>query len=312
MSLSPEIKNALIVSRAGVGLPDSRALARSVERGSLVKLRRGAYVDRGEWDALDSRDRHLMRIEAAAAAAHEPLVFSGHSAAALWGMPIMGDFPDYVTILDRWKGGGRSEPGVRRTAAGHPTARTDHRDGHAVTTLARTAIDVAISTPFRDAVASVDWSISRKNQLAISRDEIADDLRQRNLRSGRTHANSVVAFASPLSDSFGESQCRAVIHLSGFAPPELQVEFQDSQGSMFTDFFWRGVRVAAEFDGKQKYTREQFTAGDPSEVVWKEKKRADRLRRQSVDTQRLLTSDVLHPERLIAILSEAGVPRGGR
>lgn len=80
---------------------------------------------------------------------------------------------------------------------------------------------------------------------------------------------------------------------------------------MFTDFWWRSVNVASEFDGKQKYTRQEYTGGDPGEVVWREKKREDRLRRQVRGIVRILTSDVKHPARLERLLLDAGIPRRG-
>ena len=129
---------------------------------------------------------------------------------------------------------------------------------------------------------------------------------------GRRLLERAVDFATERSDSFGESECRAVIHLLGFDAPELQVEFHDEQGPMYPDFYWSGIRSAAEFDGKSKYTRNEFTNGNPAEVVWREKQREDRLRRQLMGMTRILTSDVKHPERLIRLLQNLGVPRGGR
>ena len=310
--IHPDLSNVLILPGVQRTAPDSRSLARAVERGSLIKLRRGAYVERGTWEGLDARARHLVRVDAAVSAAKERPTFSGMSAAAIWGVPILGEFPNYVTVLDRWKGGGRSEPGVRRTAAGQRTAHIEQVDGYAVTNLARTAIDVAFATPFTQAVGSVDWCIHRKNSKATSKEPLAQELRTFEGRRGIKLARSVVAFASPLSDSFGESQCRAVIHLMGFAAPQLQVEFHDSQGTMAVDFYWPAVRVAAEFDGKQKYTVAEYTGDHPEEVVWREKKRQDRLLRQIAGVERLITADVSNPARLVAILSDAGIPRSVR
>lgn len=78
---------------------------------------------------------------------------------------------------------------------------------------------------------------------------------------------------------------------------------------MYPDFYWASTNVAVEFDGKQKYTRDKYTDGDPSEIVWREKKREDRLRRQVRGMERILTSDVMHPERVERLLVELGVPR---
>ena len=130
-----------------------------------------------------------------------------------------------------------------------------------------------------------------------------------NPRYGRTHAEMVIAFATPLSDSYGESSTRAMIHLLGFVAPELQVVFRDQDGEMMLDFYWPGERIGGEFDGKEKYTRNEYTRGDPGEVVWREKKREDRLRRLRLSITRILTADVANPQRLERLLTDAGVPR---
>ena len=215
-------------------------------------------------------------------------------------------------MLDEWQGGGRAEPGVRRTAAGFQTARIVDLGGLRVTDLTRTAIDVARRTHFADAVGSVDWALWRKNPHHVTKQMLADDIYNLDKSLGRRLLERVVVFSTDLSDSYAESECRAVIHLLGFDEPELQVEIRDEQGSMYPDFFWRSIRAAAEFDGKVKYTNNDYTAGDPAEVVWREKRREDRLRRQLSGMTRILTSDISHPDRLARLLEDLGVPRGGR
>jgi hypothetical protein len=302
----------ILVGRIGSRLDDPRSLTRDVARGLLVKLRRGVYVRREVWDAATDRDRHLLRARAVLMAARRPVALAGVSAAAVWGMPIAGDWPVDVTVLDSWRGGGRAEPGVRRTAAGFATARIVEIDNLRVTDLTRTTIDVARRTSFAAAIGSVDWALWRKNDRRITRQMLFDDIRNLDRSLGRRELDRIAAFSSDLSDSYGESECRAVIHLLGFDAPELQVEFRDAQGLMIPDFYWRGIRCAAEFDGKSKYTRDEFTGGEPSEVVWREKKREDRLRRQLDGLTRILTSDVQQPNRLARLLADLGVPRGGR
>ena len=224
-------------------------------------------------------------------------------------MPIAGAWPDEVLLLDKREGGGHIEPGVRRTSIGVSTAVPAQVDGIPVTTLTRTALDIALRSPFVDAVGSVDWALWRKNPYAVTVDDLSRELELfANTRGFRRIAHAA-NFASSLSDSFGESEARAVIHLLGFTAPEQQVEFRDDQGLIEPDFYWRGIRTAVEFDGKVKYTRNEFTHGDPGEVAWREKKREDRLRRMDVSVYRILTEDVKRPQRLERVLLEAGVPR---
>ena len=305
-------RNGLIlVEHVHPFIDDLRMLRRAVDRGQLVRLRRGVYVDAATWAATDARGRHVFRVRAALTAARRPAIIAGMSAAALWGMPIAGEWPREVTVLDQWLGGGRSEPGLRRTAAGFATASVVELQGIRVTNLPRTALDVARAHSFVDAVGSVDWALWRRNEFATTAADLAEELVRLNPRVGCRHLERVVGFGTSLSGSFGESSARAVIHQLGFEAPELQAKFRDSQGLMETDFWWRGARIVGEFDGKQKYTREEYTNGNPGEVAWREKKREDRLRRLGQGMVRILTSHVTHPNTLERLLLDAGVPRGG-
>jgi len=304
--------NGLILfNRVRDAIGDSRGLRRDAERGILVRLRRGAFVTRGVWDCADSRERHVLRARAALAVTARPTALAGVSAAAVWGMPIDEDWPLDITILDEWRGGGRSEPGVRKTAAGFRTASTEVVDGLSVTSIERTALDVARTHSFAKAIGSLDWVLWRKRPGALHKTVLVDELHRLNPRFGNRHLQRCVAFSTHLSDSFGESKARAVIHLLGFDAPELQVEFFDARGEMEPDFFWRSVRKVAEFDGKAKYTRAEYTLGNPGEVVWREKKREDRLRAMEVGITRILTEHVEAPARLERMLLDAAIPRGG-
>ncbi|MEY2848739.1 MAG: hypothetical protein RI885_1404 [Actinomycetota bacterium] len=299
----------ILPSTFGLGGTGARALARDVDRGLLVKLRRGAFVESSVWESSSLRDRHILRVRAVVSAAQRPVIVAGLSAAALWGMPIDGDWPTDVTLLDQWKGGGRSEPGVRRTASGFVTATSTELSGIAVTTLARTAVDVARCMPFSLAMGSLDWALWRNNPRAITHEDLVDELARYRFHAGRRRVEAQLSFATHLSDSYGESECRAVIYLLGFEIPELQLEVRDGVGLMRPDFTWPGVRRLGEFDGKLKYTCGFAPDGDIAEIVWQEKKREDRLRRLGYGMSRFTTSDVKNPRLLQAILQDAGIPR---
>lgn len=288
------------LSRGGI---DGRQLARAITSGELVRVRRGAFCRAGAWDASDARERHLIRIAAVAALSRNPIVLARESAAAIWGLPI-GEFPPDVIVLDRWKGGGRSEPGVRRTSRGAQSAAVVRRGTYHCTTLARTALDVVRGMDFTRAVAVLDWVLWERNPLRISKAELAAEAQRARCSSA---VRAAVAFATHLSGSWGESEARAVIHPLGFPPPALQHRFVDEEGEMFADFTWLHFGVAAEFDGKIKYTRDEYTRGDPGEVLWREKLREDRLRRQVRQIVRIVTADVKTPVRLASKLRAAGL-----
>ncbi|MBC7591934.1 MAG: hypothetical protein H7226_12960, partial [Salinibacterium sp.] len=233
---------------------------------------------------------------------------AGMSAAAVWGMPVFA-CPDSVTLLDEWKGGGRSEPGVRRTAAGFASATTVRVNGVLTTDLARTALDVARQNSFRDSIGSVDWALRVIGEHAINKAALLRELRSLPTPLGVRYLERVIEFCCEQSDSFGESMARACIFELGFVMPDLQVRFRDRQGEMFTDFGWRSLNIVGEFDGKAKYTRNEYTKGDPGEVVWREKLREDRLRALDLTVVRIIWPDLMRPPLLARKLVDAGVPR---
>ena len=286
-------------------------LQRAARRGELHRVRRGIYTPIEQWDAADGRARHLLLMRAVVHDAEGEVVFAGVSAAAAWGMPIEGEFPEEVTVVHAPRSGGKSEPGVRRTVVGGRDVEAVERGGLRVTTLARTAIDVARASAFPAAVAVVDWARWIKNPERVGLGELWNEVERAGWRTGRVHVSRAVEYSVELSGSFGESVARVTIILLGFEAPELQVVFRDDEGKIETDFFWRAVRLAGEFDGKVKFTRQEYTHGDPVDVLWREKRREDRLRRLVTGVLRITWDDVRHPARLERLLLDAGVPRTG-
>lgn len=288
---------------------DLHALRRAFERRELVRLRRGAYCAYERWESWLDRERHLARVAAASRQAVERFVVAGVSAAAVWGMPVRNPFPRDVAVLDTHRGGGRSEPGVRRVTVGASTARTVEIGGLLVTDLARTALDVARPAPFLDAVGSVDWALWRKNPQAVTHDDLRAELRRLAPRIGARHLERVVDFATNLSDSFGESRARGGIHDAGFAPPVLQFEIRDAEGLMVVDYAWPDAKIVGEFDGESKFTDPRFNGGDPMERLREQRRREARLRRLGWTIVRIEWADVIDLSRLSRLLIGAGVPR---
>lgn len=311
MTPSPHSSSGLILSadrhRTGA---DESGYARACRRGELVRIRRGAYCEAREWESLNARDRYLLTLRAVAAASMGPVVFCGVPAAAVWNMPIMNASPRRVHVVVPAATGGRSRYGVVRHPVSETVQRVVDRDGILVTDVARTAVDVTLAAPFAEAVGSVDWALWQRNESRVVKQDIRRELARVDPRYRRRHAEAVIEFATDLSDSYGESMTRAVIHELGFPAPELQVDFVDDRGHMVVDYYWRREGIVGEFDGKSKYLRPMFGRElDPGERVWREKTREDRLRRQVRGVARIITSDVMNPARLVALLTEAGLRR---
>lgn len=306
-----DIDGLILADKPGTNPDDRRSLIRDVERGVLVRLRRGAYVEASFWQACNSRERHILRIRAADAAATERLVFARESAAAIWGIPQARPYPDDVRVLVEWPGGGSSEGGMLRTADGYHCALIEEHGGFLVTSLSRTVLDVARFEAFPVATAMLDWSLSSQRSNQLTKAQLVEEFDLWRPRVGSKVLRRSIPFAISESGSFGESRARAVIEQLGFERPVPQARFVDEQGEMFTDFYWPSVNVAAEFDGKTKYVDEQYTGGNPAEALWKEEQREDRLRRQVDTIVRIIHTEVVHPPLLDKLLRDARVPRLG-
>lgn len=311
-NLSQTVPDILIhVDEAEAAGGSGRALRDACRRGYLVRVRRGSYCVREVWDALDPVERHVLTIRATIRRVRGEFLVAGPSAGAVWGMPFAARDRSDVTLLVPYPGGGSSEPGVKRSCVSFDRAERFEIDGIPVTGLARTVLDQARATSFGRAVAIADRAQWRRDPDAIQLAELLAELDRAAFARGSAALARVLAFSTSLSDSVGESEARAAFHVLGFETPELQRRWHDSEGWIETDYYWESVDVAGEFDGKVKYTRDEYTGGDPSAVVWREKRREDRLRRLASGVVRLVTEDVRNPLQLARILSEAGIPRAG-
>lgn len=302
-------RNGLIfASLLASSVPDTRILARDVRRGLLVKLRRGVYADAIRFAELSGREQHVWRVRAVNDSAHTPIIAAGISAAALWGAPEVVPWPLDVTVLDQWRGGGRSDPGVRRTSADRDSAVVCDIAGVRATSLPRTLLSVARRLRFDAAVSLVDWALSPRCETPVSRDDLHGDLALLGPQPPRRYLSRLIGFASPLSDSVGESKARAILDALGFVAPELQAELHDARGRMRVDFLWGSARIVLEFDGRIKYEPEMAGELSASEVVWREKLREDRIRQLGFTVIRLVWSDLMRPQELRHRLVAAGVP----
>ncbi|MEC5184137.1 hypothetical protein RCH12_001599 [Cryobacterium sp. MP_3.1] len=300
---------------------DARAQRREYEHGGTERLRRGIYVSRTIWTSADADARYLMRIQAAVLSRQSRPVVSHLSAARVWGLPVLGQWPTEVHLQG---GSGQTRTSKNWIAWHHdplPDEDVTEIDGLLVTTRLRTLVDLARSQPFRSAVISLDAGLQEQFLLpggavvpAVTRDEVMDRVLRLGSARGTRRARRSVGFADAKSGSPGESLSRTGIFLAGMPMPELQVVYPHPFGEDRVDFRWKRrfhlkrMPLLGEFDGEVKYTRGEFMGGRTiDEVVWAEKRREDRLRAPGRAMVRWLWADAFRPERLRALLLNAGL-----
>ncbi|WP_139283220.1 hypothetical protein [Raineyella antarctica] len=278
---------------------------RSAHRlGQMVRLRRGVYAKTAD---LDPVQRHHLRILAAKDLLDESAVLS-HVSAAVWrGLDVPWAMIDDRVHVTRGIAGGS----IRERLATHTGQVPDDQwtviDGLRVTTVARTVVDLARVSEVKPAVALAD-RVLRQDGADASRTEMQRILGQSKGRRGVGQARWVVGFADPRAESGGESVSRVVLESLGVPTPELQFEVRTVRGALIgrTDFAWPRHRTLGEFDGRVKYRRLPAANGeDPGEVVFREKRREDRLRAAGWEVVRWTWDELARPEELEQELRQA-------
>jgi len=246
-----------------------------VRDGALLRLVQGVYYPARLWEAENPRERHRTLARAVTLLRGRRLVMSHRTAAVLWGLPLLGEPPADVHVVAHRANGGRSDDRLVRHCLDIPE-KTAEIDGLEVTLLERTAIDVARTSRFAEAVMVADAVLAR----GVPRSAFVGELPPPGSR-GVKRARDVVDFAAAEAGSPMESLSRVSIHEAGLPAALLQQEFHDEQGVLAVDFWWPRFGVIGEFDGKVKYLDERYRAGRTLEqVLLDEKWREVRLRRQ--------------------------------
>lgn len=299
-----------ILSREAERLGSSRELRRRFEAGLLARIGPGVYMEKSEWASLDQDARYRARVRAASLRSRTDAQFSHDSAAAMFRLPSIGPWPVDAHELVPRSLGGTSRRGIRRHGLGVDTASTTI-DGVTVTSLPRTLVDVACTSPFVRAVAMIDEALrpAREGEPRwelglplVTKPELRQTMLDLEPYRGLVAARLAVEFADGDSGSPVESLCRVQFHALGLPAPELQHELFDDQGSIgFVDFYWRELDLAVEIDGRSKYRADRYFQRDitSDEILWKEKQREDRMRRVVSRFERL-DWDVSNDRRMLA------------
>ena len=296
----------------------TRAMVRNAERLERIKrLSRGVYVATGT-GTPEPAAWHLLQARAVQLGSSQ-LVASDGTAALAWDVPTR----------DRWATADAQprftiEPGpsrrslrsdshivkVRRLPAEH---RTTHPSGLVVTTIPRTAIDLAARTDLSGGLMALDagarLAIAERVGARRLRDATADPrVRARAIaelravasvaanRLDRPRLERALALADPRREAPSESAAFALMIESGLPAPEPQVRIDTEVGVAWPDFLFPEAMVIVEVDGKEKYR------SDPEALV-REKLRQEALEKLGYVVVRWMAEDIWRkPEELVARL----------
>lgn len=257
-------------------------LYRAVQAGELQRIGSGLYVPPG---TQPPDARHRLMISTVATSEKE--VLSHESAAILYDLPMLR--PDLREVhLTVPPTAARNHDEFRRShTATLPLCDVVELRGHCVTSLERTAVDVArtSSMGFAGALAVFDAALRRGADGA--------GLAERVRRCGSAALSAAMRHASPLADGVGESWCRAQVLAAGLPRPRLKHALLalDDEEIAQPDMDWGGV-VLGEFDGAARYERVRVLGDTPLWAAWRAIERDDCLRRRGIRVLRWTWSDL--------------------
>jgi hypothetical protein len=271
-------------------------ISNELRRGTLHRVRRGAYASHDETDRAVA---HRKLLDATLALTHPGAVVSHGSAAVLHELPVPAAALERVHLTRDRDGGGQRRRWVQ--VHGH---RLDPEDvwrveGLLTTSPARTVVDLACSTRLPDAVAVGDAALRQGVEVG----DLLGVLARVGPRRGIATARRAVELLDARSESYGESVSRVLMAGRGLDPTP-QVLVYDRRGAFVgrADFAWPALGVLGEFDGRVKYGRDLAPEQDPTDVLWSEKLREDLLRELGWLVVRWTWADLQHPDEWLARL----------
>jgi Transcriptional regulator, AbiEi antitoxin len=279
-------------------------LARMVRREQLARVRRGVYRATGGQPPVDATGRHVLLVRASIPELRSSSIVSHVSAAAMHGLPLWGVRLDRVHILRPPLSAGCSSKRLRLHLARTGTDDVTTIDDVAATTVTRTVVDVARTTPFETAVVLADAALHRR---LTSKVRLRECLSAMGPVPGSRAAARVISFADRLSESVGESRSRVLLGRLGLPAPDLQVRVLRADRSVVgrCDFGWEEQRTIGEFDGLVKYGRLLRPGQDPGDAVIEEKLREDELRDHRWEVARWIWADLRRPQVVEARIRRA-------
>lgn len=284
---------------------DRYELSRMLAVGVVHRIRRGAYVLQSVWSAADDDARHVLTARAVLRGLGTPAVLSHNTAVIASGLRHHGLTGDDVHVThEPGAGSSRREAGVTHHLASLPGRDQRVAEGLAMTTDARTTLDVARCQSEAAALVVADHALAR----GTTRQQLQQALFATSDQPGSRRAGRVVSMADGRSESVGETIGRLALHGIGLAPNELQVSVLTDLGSFRADYGWPGWRLLGEFDGRIKHGRLLRPGESASDILIKERQRELAIERAGWIVVRFTWADV-HDHALLRTRMQEAIAR---
>ncbi|WP_185995315.1 type IV toxin-antitoxin system AbiEi family antitoxin domain-containing protein [Nocardioides campestrisoli] len=280
-------QHGLLTSRqaqaAGLTPPMVAQLVRS---GAWVRLRRGVYLDAGQWQQAHPYDvQPLLRVRAAGLVLQTAHVFSHDSASLAHGLGAPDPRASWVHVTREGVRGTRKIAGVKHHGAPYHSSQVQHVDGLVVLDLARTALDMVREHGLRGGLPACDAALRR----GVTRSQLRQAASVMACWPGRRAITRAIELADPGAESWLESTARLLVTELGVGTPETQFGLSDGHRTAWCDL--RVGRHVIEVDGRVKYDG-TLDPRSAEQVVWAEKRRQDFITGFKLGMSRLTHHDL--------------------
>ena len=209
---------------------DEREISALLRTRRWTRLRRGVFA---ESTLISDDDAKLARLALRALELRTTrrFVASHETAAVLHNLTLLRPDTDLIHVTRPSRGGGRVEAGVRWHSGALPGDHVTRRVDLDCTTVARTVVDIARETDFRNGLVVAESALNRK---LVTLEELRRVHQFCSDWPGARTAGRVVSFASPLSESPGETLSRMAFADQGLPDPKQQRYIYDALGRQTT------------------------------------------------------------------------------
>ncbi len=250
-------------------------LRRLLREGVLIKIRSDLYWSAEAAAALPIPRRHLEIAAATARQLGGEFVLAHESAAMAHQLPTPRPIVEALRTVRLYTVDTRNSAirqGVHISVSPLFPVDVVVIDGLRVTSIARTAVDLARGLALPAALIALDGGL-RAGAAQSELLQVAHNLKQ---WRGTKTLRSSIPFASGLSESALESAARGSCLAAGLPEPELQIPIDGASGRHYrVDMLWRAARLILEPDGWSKYG----SSGSEQQASFRaEKQREDDLR----------------------------------
>jgi hypothetical protein len=256
---------------------DDKAVARVLRAKVWVRVRHGAYTFTDLWAAADALERHRIRTQAVLRSLHTRVAVSHTSAAVIHGLRLWNADLSRVHVTRLDGGAGRTERDLRHHEGLCLDDDLTEKDGVLLMNPTRAAVETSSLVDVEGAVVVLD---SLLHSGLGTHDDIERVCAGMEHWPETRHVRLATRLADPGGHSVGESRTRHLCWVHGLPAPTTQFRVVDEAGVLvgITDLAWPEHGLLGEFDGKVKYGRLLAPGEDPTDVVFREKRREDRLR----------------------------------